>query len=132
MGWNVPPVWGAVDPSILKPRSEIDASDPGNFSQHYNPIRQSKYRLQNVIDNDDRYATIANRLYKTDDFLDLRCVQSWHHLVEQEEFRPGRKRPRDFQFLSSGTFSVSARKGWLRSQFHMSNFRAVVTNEGSV
>ena len=65
-------------------------------------LGQAHHRLHDVLDHHDGDAAIANGADDRHHVADLRRIEAGQHLVEQQQPRLGRERPREFEPLAAG------------------------------
>ena len=76
--------------------------DDAAFRQHEDVLGETHHRLHHVLDHQDGDAAVAQAADHRHDVADLRRVQAGQHLVEQQQLRLGRQRPRQLQPLAAG------------------------------
>src|SRR5438270_8122413 len=70
--------------------------------EHHHPIGEAHDHLEDVLDDDDGDASLADAPDDLDGGGDLRFVEAAHHLVEEQEARRKRERLGDLEPLASG------------------------------
>ena len=93
---------------IVGDRGRRALGDHAALVQHVDALGERGHGLHDVLDQQDGDARVADVADDLDDLGDLGRIEAGHHLVEQQQARPGGERAGELQALAAGDGEVGA------------------------